>query len=148
MSTLSNTFNQTLSIFVHSLSRSLSPLINPQWIFISHLLDTSHCPWPAASLLCFLFVPHFIKSPQYCFYFLKILLCFSAICLYPHCSTETSLESLLLSLCQMQDRDSWTSTRKQDLRKTPSLSVASMTVHFICSLTPRTSLSLRCQHFL
>lgn len=48
----------------------------------------------------------------------------------------------------MQDRNSGMSTRKQELKITLSLPVASMTLHFICSLTPMTSLSLCCLYFL
>ena len=98
-------------------------------------------------LLWFLFLPHFIKSPQYYLYFLKTLLCFSVICLSPLLLHRNKPWKPPGSLCQIQDSDSWMSIRRQDSEETPPI----FDFHdsaFYCSLIPMTSLSLSCLPFL
>ena len=129
---ISSTFNQTTSIFTHSVALSApnkySVSIYQSYIWQNPLrLD--------CCLLWFLFLPHFIKSPQYYLYFLKTLLCFSVICL-PYCFTETSLENPLHLFAKYKTVILECPLGGRTLRK-HLLFLTSMTVPFIALLSPR-----------
>lgn len=144
MSVSSNTFNQTASIFTLSVALSAP---NKYSVSIYQSYTWQNPLQLDCCLLWFLFLPHFIKRPQHYLYFLKTLLYFSVICLYPLLLHRNKSWKPPASVCQIQDSDSWMSIRRQYSQKTPSI----FDFHdsaFYCFLIPMTSLSLSCPPFL
>lgn len=130
MSTLWKSFNQTRSIVTHSLSRWFSENL---WV----ILTESHYPRAAApSSTSFSYRTLQIVISN-CLYFFAPLLC--PLSLSPFLCRNKSWQSPVF-LCQMQDRDSWMSPKRDRNWGSHSLSKASRILHFICLLTPMTSL--------
>lgn len=128
---ISSTFNQTASIFTHSVALSAP---NTQWVFINLTLDKTHCSWIAASSDFFFCHTSWRVLSTTCIFLRPCSVSLSSVCL-PYCFTETSLESPLHLFAKYKTVILECPLGGRTLRK-HLLFLTSMTVPFIALLSP------------